>query len=204
MPRDPSFHALAEQLAHQGARDLVHTVTHFRSMLDAARPQSDAKMEPKAPKITRPMARIHWSQQSALDVHRLHRAIGHQYAVHCTLPSSFKLENSSSGDDEVQLTELRSPWEADRELQLLMMTSPMHRPLMDPDIPPGTLVYNGITRTLFVRTAALRHSQNEQDGLKWGGRWLAVKQLQMPGCPPVDAQTFVSMYGLKAYSSQLR
>lgn len=73
----PGYFTLESHLAREGGLLLVDVLRNFHARQIAASPQ-DPEKATLAPKITKEVANIKWNLQSAREIERLNRAIGHQ------------------------------------------------------------------------------------------------------------------------------
>ncbi|KAH8243315.1 hypothetical protein KR032_006484 [Drosophila birchii] len=90
----PELHA---SLALLGADLLVNTVNHLSQRLKEAKPQDNTSAS-YAPKITTKITEINWSELSASDIYRRHRAL-----------YGYKPLTTTFQDKQVQLLEIRIP-----------------------------------------------------------------------------------------------
>ncbi|KAJ8295230.1 Methionyl-tRNA formyltransferase, mitochondrial [Rhodotorula toruloides] len=85
----PGYFTLESHLAREGGLLLVDVLRNFHARQIAASPQ-DPEKATLAPKITKEVANIKWNLQSAREIERLNRAIGHQEPLrgHYVSPST--------------------------------------------------------------------------------------------------------------------
>ncbi|GAA5848639.1 hypothetical protein JCM5353_002760 [Sporobolomyces roseus] len=129
----------------------------------------DSSLATLAPKLTKQLARIDWTRQTATDLSRLQRGIGHQYSLWTTLPSIPSSAPSTQLQLQVQLSTPSSP--------LRLASSSI--PLTLDEIKPGFLFSQN--KEIYITT--VRESGDSEVEVvkvekvkKEGGKWIDARE----------------------------
>ncbi|CAG8501027.1 7696_t:CDS:2 [Paraglomus occultum] len=126
IPPRSTYKSLESILAEQGAELLIDTIKDLDVIRSKVREQDSEKVT-YARKIQKEMSYINWSDQTAEEIERLHRAISHQYALRTTFL-----------DRQIQLTSVTLP---PSDSHPLTTQSPLF---------PGTLFYDKNSKILLI------------------------------------------------------
>ncbi|KAJ3412121.1 hypothetical protein HDV05_001215 [Chytridiales sp. JEL 0842] len=134
VPEDVMYKDLHDSLAKKGADDLVETISNFDHYLVNAKTQVSSEVS-KAPKISKDMAIINWSDMSALRIFTLHRALGYKIPLTTTFRGK-----------RVQLLDIMNP-------KISIKMDEESKALPPVSAPFGSFFYDKRTKTLLVRCA---------------------------------------------------
>ncbi|WVQ74746.1 methionyl-tRNA formyltransferase [Cryptococcus sp. DSM 104548] len=108
VPEKATYQSLLPHLALMGGDLLVDVLRQLRTGTATFTPQNTAHIT-QAPKITHTTSQIHFPSQSAIQIDRLHRAIGHQHPLWAILGDTTVQLVSISAVDTASLPETFSP-----------------------------------------------------------------------------------------------
>ncbi|GAA5965918.1 hypothetical protein JCM21900_006042 [Sporobolomyces salmonicolor] len=162
VPPHADFPTLEPILAKAGGDLLVSILRDLPSRQATAFPQ-DPTLATLAPKLTKASARIDWAAKPAIEVLRVQRGVGHQYALWTTLAGS------PSPTQQLQL--VLSP-------TAIIPLSSLPPGLSSPTPTlPGSLIFDSTSKKLLVVCGASAEEAVEVDKVKKeGGKWVDARE----------------------------
>ncbi|KAL7413602.1 formyl transferase [Mrakia frigida] len=137
IPDTATYHSMVPVLAEEGAVALIKTLRKMINRSATSTPQ-DPRLASRAPKITHDHGILDFETQTAVEIERLYRAIGHQQNLSTHLPAHTPNQLKRSPPQTLPLN-----------LYSLSLPPPSYLPLHPP--PPGTTFYHPRLNALAVQ-----------------------------------------------------